>query len=156
MEELMMAEDLLMYTPPFGGRPASSFDLLSTTVASSPPLLPAFPERLHFDAVLTQTPSKEIVGDLSGGSTSSGVQCSSSSLLLPTSTGTSEGLNICTWIDVVVSATETNPCARRIKKGEMLLNVPCSRLVLVGSMLPVGMPLDGMRKFASKYGIPEY
>eukprot|EP00957_Ditylum_brightwellii_P002484 190343-Ditylum_brightwellii.AAC.1 len=131
MEEITTTEDLLMYTPPFGGRPASSLDLLSTTVANSPPLLPAFPERLHYDAVLTHTSSKEIVGDLGSGSTSSGVQCLSSSLLLPASTGTSKGLDICSWIDVFVSATETNPCVRRTKKGKMLLNVPCSRLVSI-------------------------
>eukprot|EP00957_Ditylum_brightwellii_P159059 12105770-Ditylum_brightwellii.AAC.1 len=88
MEEITTMKDLLMYTPPFDGRPASSLDLLSTTVANSPHLLPAFPERLHYDAVLTQMSSKEIVGHLGGGSTSSGVQRLSSSLLLPTSTGT--------------------------------------------------------------------
>eukprot|EP00957_Ditylum_brightwellii_P108081 8245617-Ditylum_brightwellii.AAC.1 len=69
-------------------------------VANLPALLPAFPERLQFDAVLTQTSSKEIVGDLGDGSTSLGVQCLLSSLLLPASTGTSKGLDICSWIDV--------------------------------------------------------
>eukprot|EP00957_Ditylum_brightwellii_P196748 14990274-Ditylum_brightwellii.AAC.1 len=49
---------------------------------------------------------------------------------------------------------ETNHCVRQTKKGEHLSNVPCSRLVLIGSMSPVGMPLNGMRKFASKHDIP--
>eukprot|EP00957_Ditylum_brightwellii_P036756 2783602-Ditylum_brightwellii.AAC.1 len=145
MEEITTTEDLLLYTPPLGGRPASSLDLLPTTVSNLPPLLPAFPERLQLDAVLTQTLSKEIVGELGGGSASSGVQCSTSFLLLPTSTGTSKGIDICTWIDVVVSTTETNLCVRWTKKGKMLSNVPFSCLVSIGSMLPVGMPLDGLR-----------
>eukprot|EP00957_Ditylum_brightwellii_P120320 9180658-Ditylum_brightwellii.AAC.1 len=71
MEEITMTEDLLLYTPPFDGRPASLLDLLSTAVANSPPLLPTFPERLKFDAVLTQSLTKEIVGELGGGLASS-------------------------------------------------------------------------------------
>eukprot|EP00957_Ditylum_brightwellii_P200211 15262259-Ditylum_brightwellii.AAC.1 len=94
------------------------------------------------------------MGELGGGLTSPGVQCLLPSLLLPTSTGTSKWLDICTWIDVVVSTTDRNPCVRGTKKGKMLLNVPYSCLVLIGSMSPVGMPLDGLQKFASKHGIP--
>eukprot|EP00957_Ditylum_brightwellii_P163037 12415025-Ditylum_brightwellii.AAC.1 len=153
-----MTEDLLLYTSPFGGRPASSLDLLSMAVSTAVeiflPLLPAFPERLQFDAVLSQASPKEIMDELGGELASLGVQCLLSSLLMSTSTGTSKGLGFCTWSDVVVSTIETNPCVRQIQKGELLLNVPCSCLVLIGSMLPARMPLDGLRKFASKYGIP--
>eukprot|EP00957_Ditylum_brightwellii_P149112 11354426-Ditylum_brightwellii.AAC.1 len=74
MEEITTTEDLLLYTPPFGGRPASSLDLLSTAVANLPPLLYASPERLQFDAVLIQALPKEIVGELGGGLASLGVQ----------------------------------------------------------------------------------
>eukprot|EP00957_Ditylum_brightwellii_P112740 8594348-Ditylum_brightwellii.AAC.1 len=96
MEEITTMEDLLLYTLPFGGRPASSLDLLSMAVVNLPPLLPAFPERMQFDAVLIQASPKEIVGELGGGLASLGVQCLLSFLLLPTSTGTSKGLDICT------------------------------------------------------------
>eukprot|EP00957_Ditylum_brightwellii_P137923 10515191-Ditylum_brightwellii.AAC.1 len=145
LEEITTTKDLLLYTPLFCGRPASSLDLLSTTVENLPPLQPAFPEMLQLDAVLAQTLSKEIVVELGGGLASLGVQCLLSSLLLPTSTGTSKGLVICTWIDVVVFTTETNHCVRWTKKGKTLSNVPCSHFVLIGSMLPVGMPLDGLQ-----------
>eukprot|EP00957_Ditylum_brightwellii_P050405 3822187-Ditylum_brightwellii.AAC.1 len=110
MEEITTTEHLLLYTLLFGGRPASSLDLLSMAVANLLPLLPAFPEMLQFDAVLSQASPKEIVGELGGGSASLGVQCLLFSLLMPTSTGISKGLDICTWSDVVVSAMETNPC----------------------------------------------
>eukprot|EP00957_Ditylum_brightwellii_P087911 6694606-Ditylum_brightwellii.AAC.1 len=155
MEEIMMTEDLLLYTPPFGGKPASSLDILSTAVETSPPLLSVGPEKLQFDAVLSQALPKEIVGGLDGGSECSGLQCFLSSRLLPPSAGTSKVIDNSTWDDVVVSTMETNPCVRQPKKNKPLLKVPCSCLVLIGSMSTVGMPLDGLLKFASKYGISQ-
>eukprot|EP00957_Ditylum_brightwellii_P209440 15361782-Ditylum_brightwellii.AAC.2 len=67
MEEIITMSYLL-YTPTFGGGTSSSLEFLSTAAQNLPLLLPVDPERLQFDAVLTQDSPEEIVGGFGGGS----------------------------------------------------------------------------------------